>query len=354
MDVELGLIEGFYGRPWTWEERAGTIEYLASHGYGFYIYAPKADRYLRRWWREPHPAEWAESLKILSARCREIGVRFGVGLSPYGAQEGFTDSDREALQGKLGFLDEVGVDYLAVLFDDMRGDLPDLADRQAEIVEWVRQRSGAARFFVCPSYYSDDPVLDRVFGRRPADYLERLGTLLQREVEVFWTGEEVCSRELSRSHLERVAEQIRRRPFLWDNYPVNDGQRMSRYLHVRGFTGRRASIQGAIAGHAINPALQATLTRIPALTLVESYREGDRYQYGDAFRRAAVAVLGEELGAMIREDLLALQDVGLDLLAEREPLLRERYAGFEHPGAREVIGWLDGEYRITDEIVQTQ
>ncbi len=34
--------------------------------------------------------------------------------------------------------------------------------------------------------------------------------------------------------------------------------------------------------------------------------------------------------------------------------LRARYAAFDHPGAREVVEWLDGGWRITDEIVQTQ
>jgi hypothetical protein len=57
---------------------------------------------------------------------------------------------------------------------------------------------------------------------------------------------------------------------------------------------------------------------------------------------------------MLREDLLTLQDIGLDRLGEKEKLLRERYEGVDHAGAREVIAWLDGDYRITDEIVQTQ
>jgi hypothetical protein len=145
-----------------------------------------------------------------------------------------------------------------------------------------------------------------------------------------------------------------RRPFLWDNYPVNDGQRMSQYLHLRGFTGRPASIAGLVSAHAVNPALQPTLSRIPALTLAESYRLGDDYAYGDAFRRAAVEVLGPELGALLREDLLVLQDVGLDRLEDKEAALRGRYGGVDHPAAREIVEWLDGGYRITDEIVQTQ
>jgi hypothetical protein len=186
------------------------------------------------------------------------------------------------------------------------------------------------------------------------NYVEDLGRDLDAGIEIFWTGEEVISRQFSTGHLERVTDQLQRKPFLWDNYPVNDGQRMSQYLHLRGFTGRRSDIAGHIAAHGINPALQPTLNRIPAITLSDSYRQGDAYEYALSFKRACLEVLGDELGARVREDLLTLQDIGLDRLAEKEQLLRERYSGEEHEGAREIIAWLDGEYRITDEIVQTQ
>ncbi len=354
MNVELGIVEGFYGRPWSWREREDAVRFLAPRGFGFYLYAPKGDPHLRRLWREPHPPAAEKGLAALAACCGESGVRFGVGVSPYEIFAGFDAGAREALERKLEFLDGLGVQDLAILFDDMRGDVPDLADRQVEVVHWARGRSAADRVLVCPTYYSDDPVLDRVFGARPAGYLERLGAALDPAVEVMWTGEEVVSRELSPGHLRRVGEQLGRRPFLWDNYPVNDGQRMSQYLHLRGFTGRPAAIAEHVSGHAVNPALQPTLSRIPALTLVESYRLGDEYAYGDALRRAAAEVLGPELGARLQEDLRTLQDVGLDRLGEREAALRERWTGVDHPGAREIVGWLDGEFRITDEIVQTQ
>lgn len=353
MKLELGIIEGFYGRPWPWDERAGTIAWLQPHGYSFYLYAPKPDPYLRRRWQEDHPREMADALARLAAHCATVGVRFGVGVSPFEVQE-FGAAEKQALARKLNFFDAIGVRDLAILFDDMRGDVPGLAKTQLQVVDWAAARTKADRVIVCPSYYTDDPVLDRVFGLRPAGYIEELGAGLDPKIEVFWTGEEVCAREFSPGHLRRVADQLRRRPFLWDNYPVNDGQRMSQFLHLRGFTGRPAEMAGLIAAHGINPALQPTLTRIPALTLVESYRRGGEYQYAEATRRAAVQVLGEELGMRLYEDVLVVQDIGLDRLGEREAPLRERYAGVDHPGAREIIAWLDGHYRITDEIVQTQ
>ena len=216
------------------------------------------------------------------------------------------------------------------------------------------ERTKATRVIVCPSYYSDDPILDRVFGARPHDYVEDLGRELDPGIEIFWTGEEVISRQYSTGHLERVTEQLGRNPFIWDNYPVNDGQRMSQYLHLRGFTGRNAEMSEHVAAHGINPMLQPTLNRIPAITLADSYRLGNAYQYAESFRHACTDVLGESLGRLVREDLLTLQDIGLDRLGEKEKVLRERYAEVDHEGAREIIGWLDGEYRITDEIVQTQ
>ena len=81
----------------------------------------------------------------------------------------------------------------------------------------------------------------RVFGRRPDHYLEELGTRLDPSIDVFWTGEEVCARALGVGHLARVAGQLGRKPVLWDNYPVNDGKRMSQFLHLRAFTGRPAN-----------------------------------------------------------------------------------------------------------------
>jgi hypothetical protein len=345
MQAALGTIEGYYGTPWPWEARAETIAFLAPYGYGFYIYAPKADLFLRERWQEDHPPEIADRLRALSAHCRASGVRFGLGLSPFEIYRDFGGKARAALTRKLAFFAEIGVEVLAVLFDDMKGGVPDLAARQVDIVHWIAERAAAADLVVCPSYYSDDPVLDRVFGARRENYLEEFGTRLDPSIDVFWTGEEVCSRAFSVGHLERVARLIGRKPFLWDNYPVNDGKRMSNHLHLRAFTGRPAEIADCIAAHAVNPALQPVLTRIPMLTLARSYEEGGAYEYGRAFEAAAAAVAGPEIARLLARDLSLLQDTGLDRLGDTAERLRKRYAALDHPAAREIVSWLDGVWR---------
>ena len=354
MTPELGTIEGFYGRPWTAEERAANIAFLKAHGYGFYLYAPKADTFLRRRWAEPHPQAMGDNLARLAAQCRDAGVRFGVGLSPYELYLNFDAAAREALAEKLAFLDAIGCVDLAILFDDMRGDIEGLADKQIEIVDWIAARTNASRVITCPSYYTDDPVLDRVFGQRPPGYLEALGARLDPAVEIMWTGPRVCSKELPVDHLARTADMLRRKPFIWDNYPVNDGQRMSPFLHLRAFTGRAREIGGEIAAHGVNPASQAWLSRIPMLTLEMLYRDA-AYDPVNAFRAAAEEICGPALARTIGEDLTAFQDRGLNEMTDKEKAaLRSRYAAFDHPCAREIVLWLEDHWRITDEIVQTQ
>lgn len=353
MIPELGIVEGFFGRPWSWEARTGAVRALAPEGYRFYLYAPKADPHLRRRWRDPHPEAEMAALADLAACCRREGVRFGIGLSPFELHLAEERDWRGQLDARLAHLRAIAIDDLAILFDDMRGDLPALAERQAAIVHHAASRAHATRIFCCPSYYSDDPVLDLAFGRRPDRYLEDLGRLLDPAVEIFWTGEEVCARELSPGHLAEVATRIGRKPFLWDNYPVNDGARMSRHLHLRAFTGRNG-IAPHVAGHAVNPASQPVLSRIPLLTLPRLHREGSDYRYAAAFAEAAERVAGPDLAARLGRDLLALQDRGLDRLGERREALRAVYAAFDHPAAREVVAWLDGRWTVTDAEVQTQ
>jgi hyaluronoglucosaminidase len=355
MTPELGIIEGFFGRPYTWQERADMVQALAPAGYSFYLYAPKIDGHLRRRWREPYPDTELEALAAFAQVCRDTNVRFGVGLSPYELFLNFDDAAKADLSAKLAQLDSLGLADLGVFFDDMKGDLAELAGRQVEIIHWITDRTRADRVIVCPTYYTDDPVLDRVFGQRPDNYLEDLGRGLDLEIQLMWTGEEVCSREFSPGHLQRVAAQMGRKPFLWDNYPVNDGPRMSPHLHLRAFTGRPAAIGREIAAHGINTASQAVLSQIPALTLVESYQSGRNYEYLAAFRAAATAVLGPDLADAVERTLLLLEDTGLNgLTPEQHQRLRARFAAFDHPAAREITAWLAGHYAMGAEELQTQ
>ena len=336
----LGLIEGFYGTPWTFEQRLAQIDFLAQAGYRHYCYAPKDDVYLRDQWTHAYPLALTEHLAQVADRCAKHGMTFGVGLSPKELYLSFDDGARQALREKWAWMRELGVHTLSLLFDDMRGDFPDLAQQQIRIAHWVADL-GPQALWLCPTYYSDDAVLDRVFGQRPPNYLRELGRGLDPIIQVYWTGEAVCSAAISASHIRRVARQLRRPPVLWDNYPVNDGPRMSQHLHIRAFTGRDPALAAHVHAHMVNPALQPVLSQIPLLSLVQSYKTGSRYAHGSVFRQAARRVCGPDLGRQLWRDLSLLQDMGLNRLkpdtCER---LKTCYSAYSHPAAAEVLAWL--------------
>jgi len=125
-----GVIEGFYGRQWSWQARSGYSEFLSAHGFDCYIYAPKGDLFLRSQWQAPWDETRHSQLINLATSYHKAGLRFGVGLSPKGLFQDYSDIARTLLRQKVEQINALGVDILCILFDDMPGDFPLLAARQ--------------------------------------------------------------------------------------------------------------------------------------------------------------------------------------------------------------------------------
>lgn len=340
---QLGVIEGFYGTPWGTSARREAAAFLQTHGFSFYIYAPKADAFLRKRWREPFDDAALAELAGTAAAMRAQGLRFGVGLSPFEIFRDYDGGAKAALAAKIAQLREAGLDLLGLLFDDMRGDMPGLAATQARIGADVAEMARAP-VILCPTYYSDDPVLEKVFGAAPPGYLRDLGRALDPALEVFWTGPKVVSADYPAEHLTRVAEQLRRKPFLWDNYPVNDGARMSKHLHLRPAPGRGPETAALVAGLAANPMNQPLLSRLPLAALALGWRGGAEPPE-QAFQASAAPLCGPSLAAQLAADMPALHDRGRGALDDAEAAaLRARYAAFESAYADEVVRFLDGAW----------
>jgi hypothetical protein len=349
----LGVIEGFYGRAWSDAERESFLEFAGREGLAFYFYAPKADAFLRRRWREEYPAESRARLERLAARAGDCGVEFGVGLSPYEAYKSWDDeSTRSDLAERVRMIARAGATRLGLFFDDMQGDQNRLAELQADIAHFAAGRFGGP-VVLCPTYYSDDPVLDRMFGARPERYLESMGARLDPSIDVVWTGPKICSKEYPVEHLRATSEALGRKLWLWDNYPVNDGPRMCPHLHLRAFTGRGPEQMRHLSAHAINPMNQAALSRIPILTQVHARARATTSDDDSQLDwiRAALAVLGHEgFTRRLLSDLPILQDRGwTDLTEADRRRLTDTYSAFGPSDARaEILAWIRGESQVTD------
>ena len=341
----LGLVEGFYGRQWRDEDRIACLRFIAGAGYRYYLYAPKGDAILRRRWRERWDRKDEARMRSLAACCGGLGLQWGYGLSPLGLVEDPSAANLRRLRDKVRYLEDFGARLLCILFDDMPRNVGALAAAQLDVVAEAMAVSRAEHAVVCPSYYSTDPVLERVFGAMPADYWEELGAGLPAETGIFWTGDKVCADAQDAAGLGEIAARLARRPVLWDNYPVNDGARGANFLRIDAFRGRSSELAGLTQAHFVNPMNQCWLSRIPLQTLALLYAEGPGYEPGAAFARCARDQCGEELAGLRAADLHALQHEGLSAMSGvRLAQLRARYAALPSPFAAEVSEWLNGGY----------
>lgn len=335
-----GIVEGFYGTPWSWQQRRDYAHYLNRLGLDSYIYAPKGDAHLRHSWQRHWPeAQWVH-LRNLAGHYAASGLCFGVGLSPFALYADYGVRQQQLLRDKVDRLNELEAPLLALLFDDMPGDQPDLAGRQAEIVHDIAARSSATRLLVCPTYYSFDPVLERYFGRKPDNYWQDLGRELPPQVDIFWTGNRVCAESVSREDLQRARQALGRPLVLWDNYPVNDGAVRSEHLYLAPLSGRERVGPELLAGHFCNPMVQA-LCSLPALSgLAALYVDGD-----------SPAVLPELLGdrtwRAMQHYLPLFRDQGLGgMTAGQRRAVEQVFSALPDPAAAEVARWLRGEDRF--------
>src|SRR5437588_2095493 len=81
-DFLAGVIEGFYGQPWTQAERFELFDWMANWGLNTYLYAPKDDLKQRAVWRQLYSASEAEALGQLIQACQQRNLRFIYALSP--------------------------------------------------------------------------------------------------------------------------------------------------------------------------------------------------------------------------------------------------------------------------------
>ena len=297
-----GIVEGFYGKPWTHEERLDMLSFMSEVGMNAYIYAPKDDPYHRQKWRIPYPSKQMAKLKRLASHARSVNISFVCAVSP-GLSLRYSDKrDADALVAKMTALLDAGARDFALLLDDIPAELANEADRKAfgslaaaqvSLANKVRDRlqkmSPQARLLVCPTQYHGDPS---------TEYLLEIGNGLHPEIDIMWTGPRVCSQELSYEHTKAVVATLRRPVTFWDNYPVNDAS-MKGELHIWPYTGRSSELREVSRGFFLNPMNQAEASKIALGAAAIYMNDPERYDAEAAWRASAARVVGEaSVGAL--------------------------------------------------------
>jgi hyaluronoglucosaminidase len=347
--MDAGVIEGFFGKPWEWSARLSGVDFLRDCGYQFYIYAPKADAFLRRRWREPMPEETLRHLSELCARGAANGVSIGVGLTPFEIYFNYDVDAQTALRSKVRQINDTGAHVLCILFDDMRGDVDGLPNLQAAVVADICSWSTARQFIVCPTYYSYDSRLPREFGPPPKTYLRDLGQLIDPRIDIFWTGEKVISQGYTAEHLVEVAADLKRKPFIWDNSISNDSKIRSNHLYLNPSADEWELPDDFVAGLAINPMSQPHLTRLALCRFRQLLAKQPEST------DCSLDLCGPRLATLLQEDGELMQNCGLggiDQGTRHQLLARYEYLD-SNSYAKEIAAWLRNEYAFDPSCLTT-
>lgn len=297
-----GVIEGFYGTPWSHADRLRVLDYLGTHDLNTYQYAPKDDPYHRERWREPYPIGKLFELEELVRRAIANDVDFTFALSPGLSIRYTNDADYDALIAKFEALYEIGVRTFTIPFDDIDygtwhsaadaetyGDGPGASGRaQADFLNrvhrgWVASKGDVGPLQMVPTEYYD---IDE------SEYKQALRERLDAAVVVHWTGVGVVPGTITTEQAATARAVFGHDIVLWDNFPVNDY--IAGRIPLGPYCGREAGVADEIVGVLSNPMNQATVSRFALFSIAEYAADAEAYDPTGSWERALAELAGDD------------------------------------------------------------
>ncbi|MFL0245674.1 beta-N-acetylglucosaminidase domain-containing protein [Candidatus Clostridium stratigraminis] len=292
-----GVIEGFYGTPWSHQNRLDQIDFYGKMKMNTYIYAPKDDPYHRDKWKEPYPADKLAQLQKLVNKAKENHVDFNFAISPGLSIRFSNDDDFKALVNKAQAMYDLGVRTFSILLDDIDSTLSDPNDKamfgndpnppaaaQAYLLnrferEFIKTHPGANPLETVPTEY---------YVAKHTSYLDRLAALSDPEIVFMWTGPAVVPAAITADQAKTIKEVYKHPVLIWYNYPVND------YCRNQLLMGPEKGLdptlpENGIVGIISNPMNEAEASKIPVFTIADYNWNPKVYNSDDPWMRAMKA-----------------------------------------------------------------
>ncbi|MFG2297148.1 beta-N-acetylglucosaminidase domain-containing protein [Streptomyces sp. NPDC048603] len=306
-----GLTEGFYGEPWTREQRLAQLDFMGRTKQNRYLLAPGNDVFRQARWREDYPTAQREDFRALAERAAANKVLLGWAVTPGQSMCLSSAADRKALLRKVDAMWELGFRSFQLQFQDVSytewgcsadraryGRGPRAAARaHAEVAgeladALARRHPGSAPLSLMPTEYYQEGA---------TEYRAALAGELDERVEVAWTGVGVVPRTITGKEISGARAAFAHPLVTMDNYPVNDWE------PGRIFLGPYAGREPAVAhgsGLLAHAAQQGALSRIPLFTAADFAWNPRGYRPDESWRAAVAELAGGDAGA--RDALTAL------------------------------------------------
>lgn len=329
-----GVVEGFYGTPWTHAERLGQLDFYGRTKQNVYVYSPKDDDHLRARWRDPYPPAALDRMRELADRADANHVRFTYALSPGLSVCYSSEADIAALTRKFDSLYAIGVRSFAIPLDDISYTKWNCAEDEKEFGTGGGA-AGAAQAHLLNRVWQDfttehadlyplEMVPTEYSDLADSPYKKALREKLDPSVVVEWTGVGVIAPTITADQVAR-ARQVYGHPILvWDNYPVNDY--VTSRLLLGPYTGREPGVASAATGVTANPMVQGEASRLALFTSAAYLWNPDAYEPRAAFLASVRDLAGPDGEKWLR--VFAENNYSSQLDATESPTLTRLIADF--------------------------
>lgn len=292
-----GVVEGFYGKPWSHSQRLRALEKFGDFGFNTYFIAPKDVPWQRFNWRQPFNSEFITLMQELITTGAKNGVAVTACVSP-GLSVKYCDlEDVNSVVTRFKQLYDAGSRHFSLLWDDIAWELqhqedidtfPSTAAAQAWFTNQVWERlleiDNNIAMTVCPMHYC---------GRGNEPYLVEIGPLLSPRINLMWTGRDICSGYLDISDAVIFQRSTLRPPLYWDNFPVNDGS-MQKNLYIGPIRNREVGLHRYSAGLLANPMLQFEMSLFPLKTIGDYLWDTESYNPEKSWEEALTQLITDD------------------------------------------------------------
>ncbi|MFF1696004.1 beta-N-acetylglucosaminidase domain-containing protein [Streptomyces sp. NPDC058257] len=273
-----GMTEGFYGTPWTREQRLDQLDFMGRTKQNRYLHAPGDDLYRQARWREPYPADQRADFRALAERAARNHVTLAWSIAPGQAMCMSSEKDIKALNRKIDAMWALGVRAFQLQFQDVSysewhcqadadafGSGPEAAARaQSRVANAVsahltERHPDAKPLSLMPTEY---------YQNGSTKYRDAIADRLDHGIEVAWTGVGVVPRTITGRELAGARAAFGDHPLVTtDNYPVNDFAEDRVFLGP--YTGREPAVATGSAALLGNAMEQPSASRIPLFTAAD-------------------------------------------------------------------------------------
>lgn len=203
----IGIVEGYYGKISTFEQRKKIISSLSEHDLNFYMYAPKEDPFLRSNIDIDHTENWLREFDDFIACSQKMSVEVGIGLAP------ICKNKTEALKSKIKNFSDRGVKFFSILFDDIEENFSFFD--QIETYRVIKDEFPNLYFDFCPTVYAEE-LIDKNSAHQ--EYFKEFNNSFPKHEVFFWTGKKVISEKMGSSGQEHLKDFANTSIAIWDNY----------------------------------------------------------------------------------------------------------------------------------------